>query len=116
MPVRDPFSYSARWDSVGLDCSCCVHFRGPGKWPDEQRVSHCAFHKRSLEIELGSNGYKNGEWFCREFKDMNGRSQSAAQGEFNRVQAQLDPAKLYGAYGKQGYLKEYDFAGFKAVE
>src|SRR6185312_8253291 len=33
MPVKDTFQYADRWDSVGLDCSDCQHFRGPENGP-----------------------------------------------------------------------------------
>ena len=30
--MKDPFSYSARWDSVGLDCAFCKHQKEV-EWP-----------------------------------------------------------------------------------
>jgi hypothetical protein len=123
MTIRDPFSYSDRWGSVGLDCSYCVHFAGPVTWPDTQRISHCTLHKVSLLIELIDNGYKDGEWFCKDFKDDGGlrthngggRINPLAQKEFDNIKDQLDPQKLYGAYGKNGNLKEYDFNDLKST-
>ena len=110
MTIRDPFSYSDRWDSVGLDCCQCVHFAGPEKWPDIQRISHCSMHKISLSVELARSGYKSGEWFCKDFKDDGkGRTSLKALQEFNAVKDQLEPLKLYGAYGENGNLKEYNF-------
>ena len=68
--MKDQFSYSARWDSAGLDCSECIHFKGPEKWPDSNGVSRCSLHKVSLNIELGDNNYKEFEWFCKQFMKM----------------------------------------------
>ena len=67
MTLKDTFPYTARWDSVGLDCSYCVHFIGPTSWPDKNHVSHCALHDLPLTIELGEDGFKQWEWFCRDF-------------------------------------------------
>ena len=65
--IKDPFSYSARWDSVGLDCSNCKYFKGPENWPDINKTIYCSKHSISLEIELGSSLYKEWEWFCKDF-------------------------------------------------
>lgn len=108
MPIKDPFSYSARWDSVGLDCSYCIHFVGPLTWPDRERTSHCGLHNVSLAIELAKNGYKEGEWFCKDFAD-NGRANKKAVEELEKTRDSLLPKILYGAYGKDGYLKEVSF-------
>lgn len=114
MTIRDPFSYSARWDSVGLDCSYCIHFAGPATWPDAQRISHCALHKISLSIEIANDGRKVGEWFCKDFKDDGGgRTSPKAQKEFDNIKDKLEPQKLYGAYGKNGNLKEHSFNELK---
>lgn len=112
MAIRDFFSYSDRWDSVGIDCSYCAHFVGPASWPDKERMSHCAFHKVSLAIELRESGYKEGEWFCKEFKNNDKRTNPKALQEFENIRGQLDFQKLYGAYGKEGNLKEFDFKDF----
>lgn len=108
MPIKDPFSYSARWDSVGLDCSYCIHFIGPIAWPDIDRTSHCCLHKVSLAIELRENGFKEGEWFCKDFSD-NGRANDKAVKQFEKTRDSLLPKVLYGAYGGNGFLKEVTF-------
>jgi hypothetical protein len=108
MPVKDPFSYSARWDSVGLDCSNCIHFVGPVTWPDRERTSLCGLHNVSLAIELAKTGFKEGEWFCKDFAD-NGKANKKAIEELEKTRDLLLPKVLYGAYGKEGFLKEVPF-------
>ncbi|MES2490924.1 MAG: hypothetical protein V4607_14140 [Pseudomonadota bacterium] len=108
MAVRDPFSYTARFDSVGLDCAFCKHFNGPQKWPDTDKLSSCKKHGLTLTIELAANGYKEGEWFCRDFAN-NGRAFTKAVAELIPVQKELNPQILYRAHGKDGLLQEYPF-------
>jgi hypothetical protein len=108
MPIKDPFSYSARWDSVGLDCSHCIHFVGPVTWPDLESKSHCGLHKVSLAVELGKNGFKDGEWFCKDFTD-NGKANKEALEQLEKTRDSLLPKVLSGAYGGDGFLKEVPF-------
>ncbi len=108
MATKDPFSYSGRWDSVGLDCSDCTNFIGPQQWPDEKRVSSCSLHRLSLVIQIGANGYKEGEWFCKDFRNV-GSANPAAIEELESIRSSLLERTLYGAYGKDGNLKEVDF-------
>ena len=112
MPIKDTFSYSARWNSVGLDCSYCIHFAGPTQWPDIERVSRCELHKMSLTIGLGRNGYKEWEWFCKDYKS-NGRAFPKSVREFQVIQPQLRPNILNRLYGSNGFLVEYDFNELK---
>jgi hypothetical protein len=104
--MKDPFSYSARWDSIGLDCSNCKNFVGPEKWPDINRNSRCSFHKVSLEIELGDNCYKEGEWFCKNFENENAFPLAIL--ELESVRAELMSKILYRAYGHAGQLIEHN--------
>jgi len=116
MAVTDTFPHTARWDSVGLDCAFCLHFVGPGSWPDGQRVSRCTLHDLSLDIELAPNGYKEGEWFCRDFTaGPDGRASMHAIAHLNRVRANLRPRVLYGFNGPDGTLKEHDFQELRAL-
>ena len=92
--MRDTFSYEARWDSVGLDCFNCAHFRGPSHWPDVERVSWCGLHKRSLAIELLATGYKCGEWFCRDFHN-NWSAYPKAVAHFEAERSRLAEGILY---------------------
>lgn len=108
MPIKDTFSYSARWDSVGLDCSSCSNFVGPAEWPDRERVSRCRLHGISLAIELGGNGHKKWEWFCKHFEDSRSLENTAVE-HFKSIQAQLQDRILYRLYGENGYLVEYPF-------
>lgn len=109
MPVKDTFQYAARGDSVGLNCSYCRHFSGPDKWPDAGRVSQCEFHHVSLAIELRDSGYKNWEWFCREFTDT-GKAFPPSVVHFHEIRQQLEPGVLYRLYGEDGYLIEHKMA------
>jgi hypothetical protein len=77
-------------------------------WPDIERISHCGFHNVSLASELNGNGYKDGEWFCRDFTD-NGKGHDKAIKEFEAVKETLQSNVLYGAYGPEGCLKEVEF-------
>ena len=107
--MRDTFPYEARWDSVGLDCSNCVHFRRPPSWPDVHRVSCCGLHKLSLAIELLAAGYKDGEWFCRDFRD-DGSGFPKAVRHFEAERAGFAPGVLYNFYGPDGQLGETEFS------
>jgi len=106
MAMKDPFSYSARWDSVGLDCSNCQHFEGPSTWPDRKKVSKCKLHHLSLALELGRDGYKQGEWFCKDFKD--GGAFPKAVAEFNENLSKFEAGILYGAH-QSSTLREIRF-------
>lgn len=79
---NDPFSHSARWDSVGIDCSLCIHIKSNGNWPNRDKIYSCNLHKISLALQIEKNGYKNGEWFCSDFKD-NGNSNVKSVEEFS---------------------------------
>jgi hypothetical protein len=107
MPVKDPFSYSARWDSVGLSCSNCNYFSGPDKWPDVDKLSKCQLHKISLAVELRPEGYMNFEWFCKQFDNKNAFPK--AVDELASIVNILQDEILYRAYGN-GYLIEYKFS------
>ena len=102
MSIKDPFSYSSRWDSIGIDCSHCIHFSGPPEWPDTKKLSRCKLHGYSLAFELASNGYKEGEWFCKHF---DGESVPKAIHEFDSILGQMEDGVVYGGYGKDGLLK-----------
>ena len=107
MPVKDPFSYSARWDSVGLNCSDCNHFSGPDKWPDVEKLSKCQLHKISLAIELRPEGYMNFEWFCKQFDNKSAFPKAVE--ELASIVNILQDEILYRAYGN-GNLIEYKFS------
>jgi hypothetical protein len=106
--MKDAFPYLDRFDSVGLDCSSCRHFRAPASWPDLGRETSCALHQVSLEVELGSNGYKLGEWFCSAVASA-GRVNQAALAHLESIRSTLDPTILYGFCGSDGNLKEQAF-------
>ena len=130
MVIRDTFPYTARWDSVGLDCSLCCHFADPPSWPDLERVSRCALHDVSLAVELGVNGYKSGEWFCRDFEERDpskppgllarllgkrprAHASTAALHHLDEVRYSLQSEVLYGFYGEDGNLIEHPFTGLR---
>ena len=103
--IRDPFSYSARWDSIGLDCAFCKFFSGPLTWPDSNREVFCDRHKVSLKFRLSKENSLDGEWFCKQFEDAGRASPKAAQ-EFEAIRKDLDDSTIYGGYGADGNLKE----------
>ncbi len=106
MPVKDTFSYTAKWESAGIDCSSCKFFAGPAEWPDKNNKSKCTKHNIPLVIELGEDKYKEGEWFCRDYSDKDGFSNAVEH--FHRIKHQLQPRTLYRC--NQGeYLIEYNF-------
>lgn len=110
MMIKDTFPYLARWDSVGLDCSNCINFKGPENWPDKGKACSCKLYNISLAIELGENGYKLWEWFCKSFQ--NNTNESAfpmAIAHFENTKNELNEKVLYRFYSEDGYLKEYPF-------
>lgn len=118
MPIKDTFAYSARWDSVGLDCSFCMHFEGPSQWPDKQQISKCHFHNVSLVIELRESGYKDCEWFCKRYENntqADKRANPSALKELERIKPQLQENILYRLYGEDGFLKEYPFENLQTI-
>lgn len=103
--VNDPFSYSARWDSIGLDCAFCKFFGSPKRWPDSQQEVFCNKHRVSLRYRLSTRNYLDGEWFCKHFEN-NGRAFEKAVSEFESIRKELDDFVIYGGYSNNGYLKE----------
>jgi hypothetical protein len=109
--MKDPFSYSARWDSIGLDCAYCVH-ENDVKWPNKDKDYACELHNISLATTLGKNGFKEGEWLCSSFKD-NGKANSKAKQQLLSIAKPLRPDTLYGAYEQDGFLKELSFSDLR---
>ena len=105
--MKDPFSYSARWDSVGIDCAFCKH-QSIVEWPNTEKKYKCKLHGISLATTLDLNGYKEGEWFCSKFEN-NGRAHKAGIKELDSIRKLLDPNTLYGAFGNEGRLKQIPF-------
>lgn len=105
--MKDPFSYSARWDSVGLDCAFCKH-QQEVEWPSKNRDYACMLHGVSLAKTIAKNGFKEGEWFCSAFENNGGANDKAIK-ELNAIKEDLTPNILYGAYGENGNLKEIPF-------
>lgn len=103
--MKDPFSYSARWDSIGLDCAFCRFFKEPAQWPDSNHDVFCNKHKVSLKYRLSTRNYLDGEWFCKHFEN-NGRASPKAEKELDSIRDQLDDSTIYGGYGSDGKLKE----------
>ena len=83
MPIKDTFPHEYRWDSVGLDCGVCKYMIKPVTWPDRKRVSCCRYHKISLKNILNEEGYIDGEYFCKNFKN-NGGAYSPALKHFKK--------------------------------
>ena len=105
--MKDPFNYTARWNSIGLDCSYC-HHESSVEWPNTRRDYYCKLHQISLAATLANSGYKEGEWFCASFED-NGNANRDALSTFNAAKHMLNPTVLYGAHGDNSELKEIPF-------
>jgi len=107
MPVKDEFSYSAKWDSVGLSCGFCKHQKNAEKWPNIERNYSCGLHGIPLRIELRESGYLKGGWFCKSFDD-NGDAYPAAVSELNKFKDKLEEGILYAPV-RGPFLKEVSF-------
>ncbi len=112
--IRDPFSYAARWDSVGLTCSSCRHFYPPPTWPDKEFKARCRKHDIPLVILYDScgSGFLGGEYFCSAYED-GGRTFLKALEELEEVRHELDANTLYGASNdadKRRTLKQFPFS------
>jgi hypothetical protein len=73
-------------------------------------------HGISLAVELRDNGYKNWEWFCKEFEDTSDvakRAYPPAVEHFKSIRTQLRERILYRLYGDDGSLVEYPFDRLK---
>jgi hypothetical protein len=106
MATADDFPRESRWDGVGLDCSFCRNERSSG-WPNVDRPYCCGLHGISLRIEIRPDGYKGGEWLCRDF-DGNGREMKSAARHLHAIRHSLRPAVLYGL-GAERTLREIPF-------
>jgi hypothetical protein len=94
-----------------------LHFIGPKAWPDLTHWSRCALHDVLLEVELGADGYKEGEWFCRDFvASADGRASKAAVIHLQEIRDHLRSDVLYGFYGSDGNLREYEFKELRPAE
>lgn len=102
----DDFPRIGRWDSIGIDCSLCRNERTSG-WPNADRPYCCGRYGISLWVEIGPNGYKDGEWFCRDF-DGNGRESESAVHHLRNVRHSLEPHVLYG-FVEGAVLREIPF-------
>lgn len=111
--IIDPFSYSARWDSAGINCGCCKFFQNiTNSWPTTN--IECTLHNKSLIIELNDDGYLEGEWFCKDFDNREQWPQASktALEEYIRIQNSLKENILYRAIHKE-YL---DMVAFDSLE
>ena len=112
--IKDIFSYSARWDSVGLSCTYCQHCNKKnveGDWPTN--FLKCNLHNISLNIELREDGYLSGAWFCKAFTD-NGAFPKAVE-ELSLIKNQLEENILYEACQKE-YLCMTPFDELEKIE
>ena len=109
--MEDTFSYSARWDSIGLDCSYCKN-RKDIDWPDVDKEFSCNLHQLNLSATHNESGYREGEWFCKSFEN-DGKANSNALEVFGEIKSRLSSNVLYGGYGDNGQLKELCFDQLK---
>jgi hypothetical protein len=109
MPIKDTFSYKARWDSVGLSCGTCRYQANDKDWPNKNRDYKCGLHDVTLRAELNPRGFIEGQWFCRDFED-NGKSYPASLKHFLEARETLPEKTLFGFYGEDGFLKEIPFS------
>lgn len=104
---NDPFSHSARWDSVGIDCNSCIHINSNGNWPNKDKIYSCNLHEISLALQIQENGFKNGEWFCSDFKD-NGNSNLKSVEEFSNENFENKTLYCIGLVGEPLLTIEID--------
>lgn len=78
------------------------------KWTGITKRYRCRFHNLSLAVELNEKGFKEGEWFCKQFEN-NGRVNKSAFDKFNKMKEIFEEGILYGFYGEDGNLKETPF-------
>jgi len=105
MAIRNEFTFSARWQTCGVDCSFCKHFRGPESWPDLEGRANCTFHQVGLSFRLNSRGYISGEAFCKNFSNA-GDAFNEGVATFDKIQASLEENVLYLAEQDKEYLEE----------
>ncbi|MBF0595618.1 MAG: hypothetical protein HQL22_11730 [Candidatus Omnitrophica bacterium] len=98
--VKNLFPREGSWDAVGINCSDCKSFRSPPKWPDEQKEVFCNHHQVSLKFELRSNGYMEGEWFCKYFASKKGLGKKLSV-ELDKVRGSLQDNVVY-KFGRIG--------------
>lgn len=100
--IKDIFEIHDKW-GIGLDCCECKHCSNPRKggcWPTND--FQCNLHNISLNIELKENGFLNGEYFCKNFEDLN--AFPPAVEEFSTIKDELEDNVLYEACGKEYLL------------
>jgi hypothetical protein len=94
-----------------------VHFEGPDQWPDKQQISKCRLYGISLAIELGGNGYKEWEWFCKRYENnaqLDKGANPSALKELDNIRPQLRENFLYRLYGEDGFLQEHPFESLQS--
>lgn len=99
--IKDPFSYSFGHGAAGLSCSDCDFF----EYCKESNSRHCNKHDKCLNMQVDSNGFVRGEWFCNSFQSN--EIAKLAQSEFDSIKLELDSKSIYKACAR-GYLDEYD--------
>ena len=98
--VKNLFPREGSWDAVGMSCCDCKHFHSPSKWPDIQKEIFCDHHQVTLKFELRSNGYMEGEWFCKYFDHKKGLTKKLSL-EFDKVKDILQDDVVY-KFGRIG--------------
>ena len=110
--VKDSFSYSARWDSIGLSCCFCKYYDFTiDTLTNNLKSIRCNLHNISLDIELTEDGFLEGEWLCKNYEDI-GKSFPDGVKEFSSIKDELEEKVLYKACAKE-YLEAVSFNELK---
>ena len=108
MEIKNPFSFSARWDSAGISCTFCKYASAKG-WPDVDRSFACRKHDVPLRAELDAMNYVLGEWFCKDF-ESDGRAHAKPLAEFEAIRHSLAAETLYRTDPDKNLLVQTPFS------
>jgi hypothetical protein len=94
--IKDIFSYSIGWGSSGVMCSFCKYSLGEVNQETKKIKSmKCTLHNIILNIQINSDGYIEGEYFCKNFYNTNPFPKAVE--EFKNIKNELEENILYEA-------------------